>query len=120
MYEAKQIILDILSTLHLPYPVFQIWCFSFHVSLEFTCSLCPPHHCLRTITISLPDTAKAFQLPSTNYNYLLIKLLFTMNDFFFQNTNLKMSFRDLKSFSGFLLFLRMKILTMVNEALFSI
>ena len=78
-----------------------------------------PTTALRTITISLPDTPKAFQLPSTNYNYLLIKLLFTMNDFF-QNTNLMMSFPHLKPFSGFLQFLRMKILTLVNEALFSI
>lgn len=81
-----------------------------------------PITALRTITISLPDTAKAFQLPSTNYNYLLIKLIFTMNVcfFFFQNTNLMMSFPHLKPFSGFPLFLRIKILTLVNEPLFSI
>ena len=124
MYEAKQIIFDILSTLHFPYPInlpnlmFFLPCLSWiYILLSVF-----PTTALRTITISLPDTPKAFQLPSTNYNYLLIKLLFTMNDFFFffQNTNLMMSFPHLKPFSDFLQFLWMKILTLVNKALFSI
>lgn len=122
MYEANQIILDTLSTLHLPYPInlpnlmFFLPCLSrVYILLSVL-----PITALRIITISLPDTAKAFQLPSTNYNYLLIKLIFTMNDFFFQNTNLMMSFPHLKPFSGFPVFLRIKILTLVNEPLFSI
>jgi len=96
MYEAKQIIFDILSTLHFPYPI----------NLPNLMFFLP---CLSWIYILLSVT---------NYNYLLIKLLFTMNDFFFfQNTNLMMSFPHLKPFSDFLQFLWMKILTLVNKAL---
>lgn len=79
----------------LPYPIYlqNLLVFPAVCLLNLYPSFCPPHHCSCPNHHHLSvDTARTFQLTFSIYSHLPIQLFFTMNDFFFLNTNLTVSF----------------------------